>query len=193
MKKMIVFLMLSVLGLGGCGSDGGDGAPATVLEGTWSRGCASDGGGDYDKITTTYSGSITNSTYSVFSAIDCSAGSAVVIMSGKGTFTVGEDIVLPGGDSATKLNENYSSILITLFDASYIASFNQAQLCGKSNWEAGKQVEIAGCSDLISSNLNFDIFKINGNKLFFGDTATGEGISDATRPTQLETIFQTKN
>lgn len=100
---------------------------------------------------------------------------------------------------AKKLNLIYDAIQMTFLTDEGMTGANQAKLFGFANWQKNVAMDIIGLkADATSEALpekghkSFDLYAIQDNKLYFGDTTTADGESEATRPTALETTGFTK-
>ena len=157
----------------------------SVLEGTWSKGCAYNADDeDYSKEAVTFSGN--NFTISGSFYADASCSSETMSMVSKGTFAIGDSLILTSGTTVNKVDVTIVSNSLTLGMEDLVSEFNFYSVCGKNNWETNVAVDVTNCQDLSGPNKFYDIFKIDGNKLIFGDDTTGDTESENTRPTALD-------
>lgn len=81
---------------------------------------------------------------------------------------------------------------LTLSDAGSVADANSSAWCGYTNWKVNVAQDVTGAycdPDTYWSvgHMQYDLYQVDGNRLFFGDPATGPGSSDGTRPNQIKT------
>lgn len=195
MIRLNFLLVISLIILTACSSDGDDdngGNADPALEGTWSEACTYDADDDtYSKISMTFTGSNYSISSGAYSDANCSI--ALFTMAGEGTYDSGKEKILASGDTVKEADITAKSATLTLKNDSDVADFNTASICDKTNWQKDVAMSILACSDLGLTIKSYDIYKIDGNKLYFGDTeGAKDGKTEATRPDELETDFMTK-
>jgi len=205
MKKLFGILFMASLLVSGCGnggSGGGSGASSLTvtgasgnkvgLNGSWSEGC-SEGLGQSDKFTTTFSGSsLTGEGDSWASVTDCS-GPSDMTMSLSGTITLGEDMSVAFNASsvtARKVDGTVTSALMTANNAVMAATFNATSFCGATDWVAGKAKDVLGTACM--ENFFRDIIFIDDTAdpdLFYGglEQADGGTLDANGYPTEIDT------
>lgn len=191
MTGRIVFLIV-LLGLFvGCGG-GSDNGGGSDLVGTWKQDCLYIVEDEtYDDVTLTFSGNSFTLTGSFSEDANCSV--PVFSASQKGTFQVGAEKILTSGDTVNELDVTSTEAHVTLHDELYVELFNLSSTCNKTDWQKDVAVDVLGCDDF-GPNKMYDIFKVEGNKLYLGDSSEeGIGESPDTRPTELDSDFFTKS
>ena len=157
----------------------------TVLEGTWSKGCAYNADDeDYSKEEIKFIGNSFTLSGSFYTDATCS--SETMSTATTGTFSIGDSVILTSGTTVNKIDATMASSTLTLGVDDMVTAFNSMSLCGKNNWKKNVAVDVSNCQDLAGSSKVYDIFKIDGNKLIFGDDTTGDTESESTRPTALD-------
>ena len=113
-------------------------------------------------------------------------------------FTVGLTVswtkgaAVTGVDGAYNLDSTYSKVEFTIHTDALVSQFNTAGACG-GGWTKDVAKEItataASCTGFPKSgDKNYDIYKVDGTKLYFGDSSGGKDGSTADkRPTALKT------
>lgn len=195
-KMMLLVLpLLTVVALS-CGKKT-DPCTPTDLEGTWSTGCISPGSGSTKTNVTVacLSVTVTGMMYS-----DGACATPLFTMTEPYTMAIGDTItVASGSKTAKKINQTLNSVTLTPESAAMATTFNNSNPteCGLTGWVSGTGKDITGktCSTLGSipaaGTVSYDIYQIDTtvtpNKVYFGKTTTGDGKTDATRPTDVDT------
>jgi hypothetical protein len=171
--------------LAACGAEDS----STFLEGAWADSCE-----DYNEEGTVYGYpiyefqgnklTVVANTYSD-SACETLRYSAVI----KGSFTLGEDIILPeSGLTATQLLITISEYTATPYSNDSATSKNESAHCGFSDWAVNQSKDLLGC--FLSNNggnPSKEIVRVDGNMLQFGDF---DFIGEDGFPTRLNTPLQ---
>jgi len=182
--KICLSSLLAVT-LSACSGGGGSGSSSGPLEGTWTRACHIDDFGDYVTETLTFSGSNLDYSYTEYEFLDCT--NPLFRVRTTGTFSIGEDVDLSASVTATKINETFSKVYETPLSGVITTFNNTNNFCGFANWQTDVEKDVTNCADISGVvGTYYDVFVINGNNLIFGDVDYGDGLSDATRPTELE-------
>lgn len=202
MLRIIAPCILSFTLLGGCGggtdndtdNTGSAGSTGDVaLSGAWQQPCTYDPDNDiYDQYTLTINGNSFGWDGSSYEDAACSI--SAFSLHSQGTFLVGSEKILTSGDTVKEIDISPASANMTLHDDDSVLAFNFIAMCGKTDWAKEVAVNIFSCTEFKDVAEKFyDIYKIDGNKIYFGDDSTGDGLSSQTRPTQLESEFLTKS
>ena len=174
-KKTIVGTMFSALILNGCGGGGADFIDISALKvGTWSNGCQSDldfgdsSLGELDFNNT--SGTVYSADYD---SINCSGTAETSTVD----FTISYpgEVSVPGYYNCQKVN---FSIQYPVYINGTTYDENQYALLA----EEDQPLDVNDIYDIVCTNEA-------GTVLYFGDEETGDGTSDATRPTSIDALF----
>ena len=109
------------------------------------------------------------------------------------TFVVGEEVSRE--TDIRKIDYKHISSTLENKEAGIVEVANKAKLFGYSNWTIDTPLDVTGrkinenTEASMSGNLIYDLFKIDGNKLFEGDGTTGDRNSEAMRPKLLNNIY----
>jgi len=204
--KIIVPAFFGVM-LFGCGS-GGSNRSQSELEGTWISTCrakSSSSSPYYEKNTLVFSGANMTSSIKSYSDMTCATElSQMPSLVGDSTFSFGDFVV---GTGAKEFNSQIYSLTITLKTDNYVSTYNgtttdSTAICGGGFVKnTPKQLNAANCANdatLGSAfNVRFDIYKVFGDKLYFGVLGTSgsntDGSSGSRRPTDLDPAYYTKS
>lgn len=177
---MIRFLMIAML-LVSCGKEGGssslDAATVDPLDGTkWKSGCS-----DSTEYEMDFSGGVNMETITNYAETDCATPEATAIF--KRSYSI----------SSTNVDYTYLSLTITLLTQDGVDECNRTK-CRGLTWTLNVPQNVAGTPDTdgttmpkVSDKL-YQIFKIDGNVLHFGDTTKNgeDGLSPDMRPKDLD-------
>ena len=204
--KIIVPAFCGVL-LFGCGSGSGN-RSQSELEGTWISTCrakSSSSSSYYEKNTLVFSGANLTSSIKSYSDMTCTTElSQMPSLVGDSTFSFGDFVV---GTGAKEFNSQIYSLTITLKTDAYVSTYNgtttgTTAICGGGFVKnTPKQLNAANCTNdaTLGSDFNerFDIYKVFGDKLYFGVMgALGsktDGSIGSRRPTDLDPAYYTKS
>lgn len=128
----------------------------------------------------------------IFNYTDSACESSISDIQITSTFSIGDTVTLSDGNEAKEVDYTGITWTLVIRDSSMISSWNSNAVCDNTSWELNKPVNMTNCTQLALPTEIFDIFKIDDTRLFFGETETGEGTSDSSRPTQLEQEFFNK-
>lgn len=168
--------------------DGGTSGPTppgeNLLNGTWDSDCGLASNGSIDRSTLIYSRPSFESAGTIFADQNCLVPSFT--QRSIGTYSEGDATTLEDGSIVRDIDYVVTNITVTWFQASDVAAFNTAALCGITNWAVGVSVDITGCSTLLPGRTFpesiFDIYAISDGQLFIGE---GNGTTEADRPNTL--------
>lgn len=163
-----------------------------ALVGTWTGSCIA-GSRDttYAKFTLTLAADSTmTQSAEMYSAAGCAAAAKVYTFNYTGTWVKGDAVT--GIDGAFNVDSTYNKVEMSLHSDANVTSFNTAGACG-GGWVKDTPKELtataASCTGFPKSgDKNYDIFKVDGTKLYYGSSAGGkDGKSAANRATTLDT------
>lgn len=181
---------ISLLALAGCMHESDD-AEKTALEGVWKIGCNYDADDDiYETEELRFSGNGFSGNFVEFADASCSMKEYQFDISG--STLIGSEVILTSGETVNKIDITFAKALVTLGTDDMVIGFNTESVCSNSNWQKNVAVDITNCAFFEMPEKIYDIFKIDGNNLKFGDESTGDGDSDSTRPTQLDDTAYSK-
>lgn len=178
----------------GSSSDPSSGS-SSELDGTWKGTCKADtSANEYSWGRHVFDGSSYTYIDTTNKLDGCSSASRKVEYYSTYEFEAGETT-----NGKTKADFTLEMIKVTVYDEDTLDNFNSLELCDKGDWELKKSVEVTGkkCSDDLvfddEGTQYFDIYKITGDKLQFGDSSGGlDSTSKAKRPTTLDSDKYTK-
>lgn len=95
---------------------------------------------------------------------------------------------------ASEIDYRLLAITMTPLSATTASTWNTNTYCGYSDWQSNVAKEITGrtCGSGTTpsaSSIRYDIYKVENGRFYTGDSDTGPGTSDATRPTALGGYF----
>ena len=184
-------IIIVLLILNGCFHDNVADDTTTELEGVWEIDCLFDTDGNQYYIRSySFRDNIFTGTVSIYSDSKCSIASFTT--DSIATFSIGNETILSTGETVKEIDRIFSTWTLVAESDEITSFFNTNSFCEKSDWIKGEKVDVINCSDLGASVNRYDIFKIEDNKLLFGDGDTGDRKSKDTRPTQLESHYVTK-
>lgn len=187
----------------GCGKKEDEDEDETELEGTWVKACGSDNPQseepDYDKSLVNFDEDEFTAEIQSFSDAACATKTSTMNMTG--TFTVGDAVEAPAGAKAYTVKT--AAVTMTLHDAETVKAYNgetegSTAICG-GNWTIdvahAMSTELCG-AEVFTVSDTYDVFKIDGDKVYFGETGDEGSATDGStaekRPTTLETRFSQK-
>ncbi len=122
----------------------------------------------------------------------CSEPSYVIL--NEGTIVLGSELPSPAG--AQEIDFTFKSVSIVLYSEPYVRHFNQASMCGLTNWIAGEPREITGLGCTFfgprikvpsRGDQRFGIFRlVNEDYLFFGALSPDQ---DASTPARRPKVY----
>lgn len=186
MKVINTFLLvLAALMLNACGDSSSGGGSKTELEGTWLLACNYEPDGD---IYTEVQAKVKGDNYTVYQDVYQDAACSMPLASAqiKAVFTLGDTVILSSGESVVELDATINSAKMSVEDDNAVAYYNFVSFCGRSDWDKGVMVDVTDCTEIVSSTEVYDIYKLDGDKLYMGDSDYGDGETPQTRPTQLD-------
>lgn len=101
----------------------------------------------------------------------------------EGELITGMTVPLATGPAAIEVDLRLQSGSITYFDANVILDVNASEICGISDWVAGVSRDVTSCLGV--PRTIFDIVRVDGDALFFGDNTITDGETPETRHTAL--------
>jgi hypothetical protein len=192
--KIFAVVSLAIL-LVACGKDDDSGpsytAPISTMEGNWAKTCETEVGSTGSQLETLSVENISfRSNYTFFSDSGCKTPSYEMRASFEILSSTGKTSNLA---DVYDLDISLSRIVITPLSEEIVAAFNSEKAYGISNWTVngatsvtGKTIEGTDDPQTVIGSKYFDIFKVSGGTLNFGDSETGDGDTAAARPKTLE-------
>ncbi len=154
------------------------------LQGTWSSKCASDGSGNYNIETFVFKNQ--NAIYMIQTYSDASCHHKISTLNTYRNYKPGKAV--PNLANTKELDYTFKSVTMTYNDPSAVNQANKSEDYGFSNWKINESKEVAGLKRNASAypehaqnDKFYTIVKIEKDKLFMGDYASGKGISPNTR------------
>lgn len=194
-KKLLLGLLPAALVLSACGDDDDD-KVLDPLVGTWNLACTLDEEDDEDDANYMMASIVIAAdlgfsvTFGMYEDEDCSASGQLIGLSGAGTLVKGAAV--SGIDGAFNVDQVITSSSYTIYSSDFVNYFNDEEICG-GEWVKDEvrvidsDAEKCDAFDLKAGNTLYDIYKIDGTTLKFGDS---EGDLDATtaakRPDTLD-------
>jgi hypothetical protein len=196
LSSVILISITSLALMSSCGKKEDDTAAATTeLEGIWTDTCtASSDASSYSKSTTVVTGTTETTTSNIYTDAACSTVRDTVVSTA--TFSLGAAVTAPSG--AKEYNSKISKILWTVKN-DQAAAYNY---CGGGfTQDVAKELNATNCADDADLKSSFadsyDVYKLDGAKLYFGVTGDAgtdtDGTTAAKRPTTLKTTVWTKS
>lgn len=147
---------------------------------------------EYTTGTLTVNATTMSGTMNFFSDSTCTTASYSLV--GSETFVIGGAASVSG---ATKIDRTASSVVITPKSDAMVEFFNSSSFCGKTDWAASTAADVttATCGASANNSTLYDIFKIDGSSLQFGESGSGsstDGSTDAKRHAALSVVVEKK-
>jgi len=169
-------------------------AAASLYDGTWQGQCKkdTDADGNATSMRTSYTNTagIVIGTETFYSDGTCSSSYLRFNLSITDEYGAPFSPI-PG---AIKYTYTFTKLDATFADANRAKTANDNQWFGYSNWVAGVAKNISGKKKnadggaITVGDKKYDIVKVVGQRLYMGDYTTGDGETEATRPTALDMI-----
>ena len=184
-----------------CGADNDEGS-TSELDGTWVGACSADGDTS-SKITQVFGSGQVTLTANVYSDVTCATETLVYVVSRP--FSTGAAVTTPAGAKESTFSPT-TKVTLTVKTDEIVSAFNgtagNTATCG-GGFEKNKAKEITAAScgtdfkDFFDTTTVYNIYKIDGTKLYGGDCGADGTATDCTsatkRPTTLSTDFLTKS
>ena len=190
--KYILVLTSILVGfslLSGCLHDSSENTE-TELEGVWNTGCTYIEETGASKFSFEFFKNELILTMEMWYDQDCTI--PFMTVKATGTFTIGSDYIISSEDSVKEINQSRSNWYITLRDKEAVSVHNMLVYCDNSNWEIDSVFEVTICDEFTAAKKVYDIFKIEGSKLFFGESYDEKITTEVTRYDQLNELAYTK-
>lgn len=193
----ILCVMMIITMIACSGSDSGDTLPAE-LEGVWAAGPEEISNSAEEQIVS-FNGSSMSIVHKIAIGFATLGENLDLKIEYFATFSIGGALNSPPG--AKKIDITISRILVTPLSDNYVEYSNRNGAWGHDDWKIGESKEVTGMShdddgedDPMRSagEVIYDIFAVLGDTLYFGDLESGDGKTEATRPTVLEMGGYTK-
>lgn len=191
-KRALVLLVVVNLAACGGGSDkGGDNNASSNPDGTWIQSCVMDEDGDMSSGKLVINGASWAMGGTVYSDTACADPQMTIDI--EVITTYGSALTLSNGAVAIPTDHTITGIFMTPESQGFADGLNDAVTCGIATWAVGKLEDISACPELAGSiavgDVEYDLYKVENNKLYFGDELSGDGLSPETRPTALDYGF----
>lgn len=188
-KKLFTLLILMIaLIFIACNAEEEEDKVTTELEGTWTQSCKQEGQ-DY-RTGSMPSGNTWSLAYTSYSDSTCATKIVSVTLST--SFTIGNEV---SGLTGTKeIDMTFTAAQLTIHDDTEVASNNADGFYGYMDWVKDTPKDIFGkkydgTDDPDFGNPRYNIFRIDGSNLYFGDSDMCSSdcyTSAANRPTALD-------
>lgn len=185
--KILVILLIEIL-LNGCFHE--EDGSKSELEGTWKIGCSQNDDNNYNKNSSSYDGNKVS--FSSFNYEDADCLLSISEFGLTGNFKLGNKMILSSGIEVTEIDYTNLKWYLTLIKGQYVTSYNSNKICGKANWGKNIKTDITNCNEFKLPTSMYDVYKIDGNNLFEGNSGFIDSRSKDSRPSQLDTDFFTK-
>ena len=177
---------------------------STELEGTWNTGCVNrDETGDENDESSSDTFIYTSNSVAYsgikYNGLNCAEEETRRAVNY--TFTIGT-VVSDSSPDVKKIDKTVLSFKMMLKLDTVVNRFNTDSVCGLTDWTKDSEKDITGLTCVIGNNtistsgISYDIYKLDTisspNRLYVGDENTGDGSTDASRPTALETTYSTR-
>ena len=184
MKQLLI--IASVFMLAGCIVEDEDSEP-TLLEGTWKSPCEdySEDGTVYGQSIVTFTGSNITSINRTYDSTSCEGDTYTSVQTAKSTLTIGDQVTLASGQTATKVTYEFTELSIRYNLQSEVTDFNTTAECNYTDWVVGVEKDILSCN-LGTDTIALDIVLIEDDKLYFGDYV------ESGYPTSLDAAVHTR-
>jgi len=136
-----------------------------------------------------------NRSFTLVLSLACLVGVAGCAKGLSGTFKTGCIVDEPGASSVTTAtfdDDKFSGVITSYANETCAAPSISTTIAGSFKESASS---IDGATNIdstftepadLAGTIVYDIYKLDGNSLFFGDSATGDGTTPALRPSRLE-------
>jgi hypothetical protein len=123
--------------------------------------------------------------FSTFGDANCSESTKLLTVDTGGKYKLGKESLAPGGTEGEFM---FSHRKVTPKAKENIAWLNSSKICGFADWTAGKAKDLqkTGCAQFGAYPLKdckgeYDIVKLEGNKLYFGARPADSNLCSADR------------
>ena len=167
---------------------GGSAEDPAELEGSWQSGCFyGERDGLYRIVTQIVEATHYmefDTTYSDSSCTLPQYGSLI-----ESDVVIGPERVLVSGFTVKEIDLANIRWQMNLLDEALVADYNANSTCLASDWELEKYKDVTECEELNLPRVSYQVFKVDGDNLFWGDMASIDANSSDKRPKQLDDIF----
>jgi len=189
MKYKALIVPFVAVGLSGCLNDDDDSnASPDSRDGTWIQSCHLDKYNDPVDSRIIINGA--ESIYEITDYEDMACLQPLRTTRLEVISIVGKELTLSNGTLATETDNTITGLFLTPKAGIQATLLNTSQHCGIVTWAAGKTENIENCyEDLFNGRVFYDIYKVQNNRLYEGDDASGSGDTPEERPTSLDIEF----
>lgn len=166
-------------------------ANSHLLVGTWSSTCARDDQGTYN--IETFNFSKYRAIYSIKTYADSKCTKPISTLSAYRRYKLGEPI--SGMKNTRKLDYVFKSVTMTYNNPKAVTLANQNQYYGFTHWKLNRPKVVTNLKrnkeaspEHASGDKFFTIVKIEKDRLYMGDYASGAGTSDKTRLSKIYNV-----
>lgn len=143
---------------------------SSELVGAWNSPCSKVKDNWYRLYTTTYTSTKSTIYSQYFSKEGCAAADLVLADSFVGTYTT----------DGNKIDYNFKKYFVTPYTDEQVETYKSD--CGSLTWLKGLETEASKCEVFKDfASMFYDIFKVEGSKLFSGEQTKGHGGSTVDR------------
>ena len=178
-------------------------AEVSVLEGVWLGGCEdkTENDGSYRSVNEMLNVTGKNFVFEhrEYTGKGCATPKEIYRVLGQAT--VGSDLAKPSG--AKELDVIFSKMMMAPVTDKRVEELNQEQACGKTDWQKNVYIDVSSCEDDGDSSgteeekdcndgptigkMVYEIFKVDGDKLYFSSEEACPALDKADRPKALDT------
>lgn len=154
------------------------------FQGTWRGECASeDGYGSINSLKNARGTSVLGTI--LYDDLNCTV--ALLQVNSEYFYQIGDTLSLQGSQPATRVNFELFSNRATILNSSLSSLYNEQNFCGRDNWRVNDSYDVDFCASTEDIPVYiYDIFLIEGNKLYLGDSDSGDGLTEITRPREID-------
>lgn len=154
------------------------------FQGTWRSECSNeDGYGAINSLRNTRGTSVLG----VILYDDLNCTEALLQVNSEYFYQLGDTVSISGSQAATKVNFELFSNTATILSPIMSARYNEQNFCGKDNWRINDSYDIDFCASAEDIPVYlYDLFVVEGNRLYLGDYNTGDGLTEITRPRDID-------
>lgn len=165
----------------------------TALKGLWKKSCS---GSEKSFVSFYRNAGIYTTTY--YANAGCSTANLYIEQNGPYS-------IRSSATGTHQVDISFQRYFVYLYNSAMVTAFNAGAICGLTNWTQGSDIDVSGRTCDFASigvapsrtfpvqNSFFDLINISGTSMRLGDLVTGDGVSNATRPTTVSSDIYSKD
>jgi hypothetical protein len=106
-----------------------------------------------------------------------------------GTFKAYGSLTLNSGERVRTYTKDVDAVFFSPQSDDIATDYNNRLFCDHSNWQKSIEVDVSDCDTFSDYDHEHGIYKLDDNKVYFGDESSGDGSSQDNQPTQLSERF----